>query len=284
MTFRTLTGPPPKRPLPPLATDCHIHLFDSAKYNRQPGGPPAPADALISHYESVQRWLDLERVVLVQGNAYQTDNRCLLEGLDHFGETARGIAAVKPNVTDQDLETMTARGVRGARIMDILQGAVGLEALLEVNARVAPFGWSLIVQFDGCEILQHYDLLTRIKGPYVIDHAGKFLTPPSVESAEFQALLRLIDRGNCFVKIAACYETSRSGSPDYTDVAALSKALIQHAPDRIIWGSNWPHNMATNAETYPDDVHLLDLAMNWAESTETLQQIFVDTPTRLYGF
>ncbi|WP_299425820.1 amidohydrolase family protein [uncultured Shimia sp.] len=94
----------------------------------------------------------------------------------------------------------------------------------------------------------------------------------------------LIDRGNCYVKMAACYETSRNGYPGYDDVAALSQALIHHAPDRIIWGSNWPHNMATTAEAYPDDVHLLDLAMAWTGKTKTIQQIFVDTPAQLYGF
>lgn len=282
--FRTLTGRPPKVALPSLATDCHIHLFDSARFQSQPNGPAAPEDALISHYESVQSWLGLERVVIVQGNAYQLDNRCILEGLDHFGEAARGVAAVRPEVGEEELHDMTARGVRGARIMDLLQGAVGLEDLLAVNARVHPFGWSLIIQFDGREILNHVGTLEQIKGDYVIDHTGKFLTPVAPNSAEFRALLYLLDRGNCYVKLAGCYETSQIGPPGYDDLAVLSKALINHAPDRIIWGSNWPHNMATSRATYPDDVHLLDLVMDWAGSTENIQKIFVSNPARLYGF
>ncbi|MCP4823391.1 MAG: amidohydrolase family protein [Shimia sp.] len=282
--FRTLTGRPPARALPPLATDCHMHLFNSAKFPPPAAGPAAPVDALIADYSSVQSWLGLERVVIVQGNAYHKDNRCVMEGLAHFGDTARGIVAVDSHISDQDLEDMSSRGVCGARIMDILQGAVGLSELTAVNERVHPFGWTLIVQFGGGDMCTHFDLLANIKGDYVIDHTGKFLKPPRPDSPEFEALLRLIDRGNCYVKLAGCYETSRDGFPAYGDLAALSTALIRHAPDRVIWGTNWPHNMSTSADTYPDDVHLLDLAMDWAGSQDNVQRIFVDTPARLYGF
>jgi len=282
--FRTLDGRAPLVALPQGSIDCHIHLFDSSKYEGQAGGPPPPEDALISHYEKVQKWLGIERVVVTQGNAYQKDNRCLLAALDHFGENARGVVAVDASISDDDIHAMTKRGVRGARIMNILKGAVGMDELLRVNERVHPFNWSLIVQFDGREMLSHKSALKIIQGDYVIDHIGKFLEPVSVDSAEFKTLLDLIDRGNCYVKIAGCYETSKVGFPDYGDVAALAKALIKHAPDRIIWGSNWPHNMASCAEDYPDDVHLLDLVNEWAGTDELRQKIFVDNPSKLYGF
>lgn len=282
--FRTLEGRPPLIALPKGSVDCHIHFFDHHKYQAQPGGPPPPADALICHYEKVQKWLGLENVVITQGNAYQKDNQCVLDALSYFGKTARAIVAIDADITDAELIAMTKRGVRGARIMNILQGAVGMDDLLAVNRRVHPFGWSLIVQFDGREIVQHLPVLTQIQGPYVIDHIGKFLEPVTVESAEFKTLLRLIDRGNCYVKIAGCYETSKTGFPGYDDVAALAKALIAYAPERIIWGSNWPHNMARCAKTYPDDVHLLDLVTQWAGTDRVRYQIFVENPTQLYGF
>ncbi len=282
--FRTLSGRAPKITLPQESIDCHIHLFDSSKYEGQAGGPPPPPDALISHYEKVQKWLGIERVVITQGNAYQKDNRCLLEGLEHFGDKARGVVAVAPSVTDEEIDLMTSKGVRAARIMNILKGAVGVDEMLRVNERVHPFNWSMIVQFDGREMLERKPLLDLIQGDYVIDHIGKFLEPVTVDSAEFKALLSLIDRGNCYVKIAGCYETSQVGFPGYDDVAALAQALINHAPERIIWGSNWPHNMATSKETYPDDAHLLDLVCEWAGSKENIQKIFVDNPARLYGF
>lgn len=284
MTFRPLTGRPPRHPLPQGATDCHIHIFDGSRYSGQPGGPPPPPDALISHYEQVMGWLGIDRVVITQGNAYQFDNRYLLEGLDHFGDRARGIVAIEPETSDAAIAAMSARGVRGARIMDLLQGAVGLDRMLEVNARVHPFGWSMIVQFDGRRILDHLDRLKAIKGDWVLDHMGKFLEPVAPDSAEFRAVLDLVDRGNCYVKLAACYETSRRGPPDYDDVGALARTVIAHAPERVIWGSNWPHNMARSIDTYPDDVTLLDLAWDWAGSDANRQRIFVENPARLYGF
>ena len=284
MTFRTLTGRPPRRALPDGAIDCHIHVFDSTRFTSQPGGPGCPADATVSDYEHVQEWLGMNRVVVIQGNGYQFDNSCTLDALRHFGAAARAVVAIRPDIEAAELDRLTALGVRGARIMNLLQGAAGLDMLAAVNARIHPFGWSMIVQFDGRDILSHRSLLESIRGDYVIDHTGKFLEPVAVDSPEFRALLKLVDRGNCYVKLAGCYETSCIGYPGYDDVAALAKALIAHAPDRIIWGSNWPHNMAQSRETYPDDVHLLDLVSDWAGTDENRRKIFIDNPSRLYGF
>jgi len=282
--FRILSGRAPKIALPAGAIDCHMHVFDSSKYSAQPGGPAAPSDALISHYDQLRQWLGVERLVVTQGNSYQRDNRCTLEVLEHYGDKARAVVAVDDSITDSELQWMTDLGVRAARIMNLGQGAVGLDQLLKVNARVQPFNWSLIVQFDGVEIIDHFELLCQIQGNYVIDHIGKFLEPVSVHSQEFHTLLKLIDKGNCYVKIAACYETSKVGFPSYGDVAPLAKKLIEYAPDRVIWGTNWPHLMSASSETYPNDVHLLDLVNDWTGPFENRQKIFVDNPAVLYGF
>ncbi len=282
--LRKLSGKPPEIALPDGSIDCHIHIFDSKRFKHQKGGPNLPSDALIPHYEKLQKWLGMERVIITQANGYQFNNDCTLNALAHFGRKAKAIVAIPADVSDDEINRMNSLGVCGARIMNILQGATGLDKMLDINARIHPFGWSLIVQFDGRDILEHIELLEKIKGDYVIDHAGKFLEPVNVDSPSFIALLRLIDRGNCYVKLAGCYETSKTGFPDYLDVAALSKALIIHAPDRIIWGTNWPHNMAVSEENYPDDVHLLNLINQWAGSTENRQKIFVDNPSRLYNF
>ncbi|MGL1921920.1 MAG: amidohydrolase family protein [Hyphomicrobiales bacterium] len=285
MTFRKLSGTPPKIALPKGAVDTHIHIYDSKRFGPEEGGPGLVSDALIEHYEQVQKWLGLERVVLTNGNGYQFNNRCTLDALYHFGEKARAIVAINPEtITDDEIDSMTMQGVRGARIMNILQGAIGLEGLLAVNARVKPFGWNLIVQFDGREMVQHEPLLKQIQGDYVIDHTGKYIEPVSVDDPSFTALLRLIDRGNCYVKLAGYYETSIVGAPGYDDVAAMAKALIAYAPERILWATNWPHNMAVNADIYPNDAHLIDLMNDWAGSTKVRQQIFVDNPSQLYGF
>jgi D-galactarolactone isomerase len=186
-------------------------------------------------------------------------------------------------VDEATLAELTERGVRGARIMHLPGGAVGMGDLLAIHARTRPFGWSPIVQFDGRAIADYLAILEALEGDYVIDHAGKFLEPVGVEAPEFQALLKLIDHGNCYVKISACYETSKVGPPHYADVGALSKALIAHAPERMLYASNWPH-VSKPIDDQPDDRLLLDLLADWAPDEAVRQMIFVDNPARLYGF
>jgi D-galactarolactone isomerase len=285
---RKLSGAPPRLKLPPKATDTHMHIYDDRFPGRAGGPPKPPLPATLADYRQLQQWLGLERVVFVQGAAYQFDNACLLDALEsytrmHGWGAAYGIAVVGPEVDEATLEDLTTRGVRGARIMDLPGGAVGLADLPAIDARTRPFGWSPIVQFDGRDIAQYLSILKRISGDYVIDHAGKFLEPVAVDSAEFKTLLELIDRGNCYVKISACYETSKVGPPDYADVGALSKALIGHAPERMLYASNWPH-VSKPIDTQPDDRLLLDLMLEWAPDEAVRQLIFIDNPARLYGF
>ena len=280
---RKLSGAPPRLKLPPKATDTHMHVYDD-RFPGQAGGPPKPPlPATLADYRQLQAWLGLERVVFVQGAAYQFDNACLLKALEKFDGEARAIAVVGPDVGEATLAELTERGVRGARIMHLPGGAVGMGDLLAIHARTRPFGWSLIVQFDGRAIADYLAILEALEGDYVIDHAGKFLEPVGVEAPEFKALLKLIDRGNCYVKISACYETSKVGPPDYADVAALSKALIAHAPERMLYASNWPH-VSKPIDAPPDDRLLLDLMLEWAPDEAVRQLIFVDNPARLYGF
>lgn len=241
-------------------------------------------DASLTDYQQLQKWLGLERVVFVQNNAYQKDNRSIEAALSAWGENARGVVAIDASIRDQEIARLAALGVRGYRIMDIFRGAVGLSELQSLDARLSGHGWSAIAQFDGNQMATYQPLFESLAGDYVIDHVGKFLSPVAVDGPEFSALLSLIDRGNCYVKIAGFYETSSIGYPHFDDTAELAKALIQHAPERIIWGSNWPHNMATSAHDYPDDVHLLDLVCDWAATEQNRQLLFVDNAARLYGF
>ncbi|MBX2804638.1 MAG: amidohydrolase family protein [Hyphomicrobiales bacterium] len=279
---RPLEGAEPKLKTPSGVVDTHIHFYMS-QYPGQPGGPPAPEDATVTDYGIVQKRLGIERAVIVQSNAHQMDNRCTLHALEQMGDRkARAIVCIKPDISDGELERLHGLGVRGVRIMQ-LGGPLGLDWLLPVNARIAPVGWHPIVQFDGRNILQYKERLEKVRGDYVIDHTAKFLEPVSPDSAEFKALLELVDRGNCYVKISAAYETSKTGRPDYSDVGALATRLIAHAPERMLWASNWPH-VSTTLETYPDDAELLDVLLAWAPDEAVRTRILVDNPVRLYGF
>lgn len=280
---RKLTGEAPRLKLPAKATDTHMHIYDD-RFPERPGGPPKPSlSATLADYRQLQSWLGLERTVFVQGAAYQFDNACLLDALDNFDGEARAIAVVAADVDDATLEDMTRRGVRGARHMHLPGGAIGFDELLAIDARVRPFGWHVIVQYDGRDTIERTPILESIKGDYIIDHAGKFLEPVGTDDPAFKALLKLIDRGNCYVKISACYETSKVGPPSYEDVGKLSRALIAHAPERMLYASNWPH-VSAPIDNQPDDRQLLDLMLDWAPDEKVRQQIFVDNPVRLYGF
>lgn len=279
---RPLDGMPPRLKAPPGATDCHMHFFLDG-FSSQPGGPPIAELATIEDYSVVQERLGLERTVIVQPNAYQFDNGATLAALDQIGkEKARAVVAVSPGMTAAELKRLDARGVRGARIMNLPGGAVTLAEMKPVERLAREVGWHLIVQFNGNEIEEHLDALNSIETDYVIDHIGKFMPPVSADSGQVDEILRLLDRGNAWFKICGCYETSLTGGPEFSDVVAIARRVIAHAPERILWGSNWPH-VGVASSAYPDDAALLDLLADWA-SADTVGKILVDNPARLYGF
>ncbi|WP_189469666.1 amidohydrolase family protein [Litchfieldella qijiaojingensis] len=279
---RPLGGPAPQLKAPPGATDCHIHIYLPG-YGSQPSGPRIPELATVDDYREVQKRLSLERVVVTQSNAYQTDNRVVLEAVEELGiDNARAVIAVTPHMQVSELEVLHQRGVRGARIMNLPGGAVKIDQLLEVERLVRQVGWHLMVQFNGREIHDHVDTLHRIQTDYIIDHIGKFMGPVAPDDSRVDEILRLMDRGNAWVKICGAYETSLLGGPCYEDVAPIARRIISHAPDRIIWGSNWPH-VGVSREYYPDDAEQLDVLLKWAGPT-VRQRILVDNPAVLYGF
>jgi D-galactarolactone isomerase len=279
---RPLDGASPRLKAPAGATDCHMHFFLDG-FSAQAGGPPIAELATVEDYAVVQERLGLERAIIVQPNAYQFDNGAALAALDRIGkDRARAVIAVAPDATASELEGLHARGVRGARIMDLPGGAVALAGLKPVERLARAVDWHLIVQFNGNEIEQHLDALRAIETDYVIDHIGKFMPPVSADDPRVDEILRLLDRGNAWFKICGCYETSLTGGPAYADVAEIARRVIAHAPERILWGSNWPHVGAPRS-AYPDDARLLDILADWAP-TDTMRRILVDNPARLYGF
>jgi D-galactarolactone isomerase len=275
MTHRT-----PKLITPPGATDTHIHFYD-AKAPVAPG-TPMPGDRTVAEYRDVQRRLGLERVVVVQPNAYADDNRLTLAAIAELGAGARGVGVVRPGVADAELERLTAGGIRGLRIMTLNGGTLGFDVMDALMARVHAFGWHAQIQLDGRELPKHAAQIARLPGRFVIDHTGKFLEPVSVEDPAFAELLRLVDTGRCWVKVSGPYETSRTGPPRYEDVGRLARALIAHAPERVLWASNWPHPSAIGG--MPDEADLLDLLLDWAPSDAVRARILRDNPAEVYGF
>ena len=280
---RPLDGPAPRLKTPAGATDCHMHIYMPG-FEAQPGGPPIAELATPDDYAVVQKRLGLERVIVTQSNAYQFDNGSTLAALDAFGkDRARAIIALSPTMSVKELQALDERGVRAARIMDLPGGAVPIAEMAPVERLAREVGWSLMVQFNGREIEKHYDALNAIETNYVIDHLGKFIDPVPADDPRVDLILRLIDRGNAWFKIAGAYETSLEGAPAFADVAPVACRVIAHAPERIVWGSNWPH-VGVPRERYPDDAVLLDSLLDWAPSDEVRRKILVDNPAALYGF
>jgi D-galactarolactone isomerase len=217
----------------------------------------------------------------VQSILYGFDNRCMLDGMMQIGAGARGIAGVSSRAAAAALRMLDERGVRGARAFMLPGGVFGWDELAPLAPRVADFGWHVQVQMDGRELPSRAGFLAALPCPVVIDHVGKFLDPVEPAHPSFQALLRLLDTGRCWVKLSAPYETSRTGPPRFEDVSRLAAALVRHAPERLLWASNWPH---PGREPKPDDAALLDLMLDWSADPDVRNRILVDNPAILYGF
>jgi len=270
-----------KLTVPRGATDTHMHIYDAA----QPAahGTFMPGNFPVDDYRDVQRRLGLERVIVVQPNAYADDNTVTLNAMRALGKGAKGVAVVKASVNDAELERLTKAGICALRIMTLHGGMLGFDVMDAVMARVHPFGWHANIQLDGRELPLYEAQIKRLPGKFVIDHTGKFLEPVTPDDAAFKSLLRLIDTGRCWVKLSAPYETSKSGAPKYEDVGRLAKALVKHAPSRMLWASNWPHPSARKPAP-PRDEDLLDLLADWAPDAAVQKQILADNPAELYAF
>jgi D-galactarolactone isomerase len=260
-----------------------MHIFDSRFPLAEKARRKEP-DAPVSDYRKVQQRLGLERVVVVQPTAYGRDNRCTLEAIAALGSGARGIAVVDTSVSDAELERLTQAGMRGVRFRMLDEPELPWEMLGEMAARVAAFGWHIQFQMDGRYFEEREDLLERLPGTVVIEHIGKFLEPVPAGHPGFQSLLRLVDTGRCWIKLSGAYMMSKSGPPLYADIGLLAKALVERAPERLVWASNWPHPMSRGTGPMPDDANLLDLLLDWAPDEKIRDRILSANPAELYGF
>lgn len=280
MIERKLTGADLATALPKGAIDTQMHLY--ACGFGAAAGCSMPLDPLpdAAAYAQVRRWLGIDRFVITQGNSHGRDNGNLIACLGESGSISRGIAAVGGDAPEAEIVRLSAAGVVGARIMDLPGGAVGFDEIGAVDARCLDANWAMVVQMDGGRLLDRMPALKAIKSDWVFDHHGKFFD--GVSEAQIDAVLRLIDRGNCYFKFAACYESSKEGWP-YADIARVARRVAEYAPERVIWGTNWPHNQAKTAVEYPDDGALADLVLEWLGDAAR-EQVLVTTPARLYRF
>ncbi|KAB2901918.1 MAG: amidohydrolase family protein [Burkholderiaceae bacterium] len=278
----------PSRMLPLLACDSHMHIFD-ARFAPSPHWPRTPPHAPVGAYRQLQQRLGTSRTVVVTPSTYGTDNACTLDALDQLGDSARGVAVVDAAVGGAELARLAARRVRGLRVNFVSPQSWGtttpqmLTTLADKVARHADCGgWHIQVFAHPEQIVALAPVLRALPVPLVIDHLGR-IDPAEGPAAEACDVLRaLLDGGNTWVKLSGAYVRSAVHGPGYADTLPLGRALVRAAPERLVWGSDWPHTTETPGTV--NDADLVDLLRAWAGSDATMDRILVDNPARLYGF
>jgi len=278
--------PEPRAPrlcTPPLATDTHFHILGPAtQYPYVEDREYTPPDALPSHCRKLFHTLGIQRAVLVQPSVYGDDNSCMLASAPLLGVPTRNIAVVRSDASDKELERLHAAGTRGVRFILAHIGGVPISQLEQISERVKGMGWHVQFLLRSAALIELEPRLARLASDFVIDHIGLIrASEGGVEQPAFQALLRLFRTGRCWVKFTGGYRIS-SEPPPYQDVIPLAQALVRERPDRILWGSDWPHVMVKGK--MPNTTDLLDLLSEWVPDEKLRKQILVENPEKLFGF
>jgi len=291
-------GTPVDFPVPRNACDCHVHVFgDAAQFPMSPERgytpPPAPVEDVRRHLGA----LHMTRVVIVSASVYGTNNDCALDAIRHFGVRARGVANVALDAPDAELERLQRGGIRGFRLNFEQQGttdpSVAVERFRLASTRAQSMGWHLQVntRLPIVEAMEEHVLA----GPatVVFDHFAQADASRGVDQPGFSSLVRLLKSGKAYTKVSAAYRIS-TRAPDYPDVLPLAQALIAANPERVLWGSDWPHPDGARrpgrsptdlAPPLPvDDGRVLNQLARWAPDAAIRNRILVDNPARLYGF
>jgi predicted TIM-barrel fold metal-dependent hydrolase len=272
----------PKLKAPANAVDCHHHVYD-AKYPVDPKATLRPADALVEDYRALQRRIGTTRNVLVQPSTYGTDNRCHLDALAAFGPAARMVAVVNDSVSTEELKRMHALGVRGIRFNLAQAGATTPEMMEPLSKRINDLGWHIQINAPAAKIMEVMPLLQRVASPIVFDHLAHIPHPDGVNHPLFAQVRALIDKGRTWVKLSGAYADTKVGPPTYADSSAVARAYAKAAPERCVWGSDWPHPTEQQKQL-PDDAVLLDLLTDWAPDEKVRQRVLVENPATLYDF
>jgi D-galactarolactone isomerase len=269
----------PKLQAPPNACDCHMHIYDAARFPPRRTGARMQPNAGVPEYRLFQQRIGTSRVVVVTPAAYITDNEVTLDAIGQLGPQARGIAVVHPDVSDAELKRLAAGGMRGIRFtqFDPATATTTMDMIEPLAKRVTPLGWHVQIHLRSEQIVAATDLLQRLPGTVVFDHLGR-LSAAGVNDPAFGIIRRMLDTGRTWIKLSGAY---MMGKPPYAEATAVARACIAASPERMVWGSDWPH---PTEKQKPDDAALFDLLRDWAPDVCTRQRILVDNPALLYDF
>jgi predicted TIM-barrel fold metal-dependent hydrolase len=283
--------------IPQGAVDCHLHVFDPERFPYSPARRYTPPAATVADLRKFHAEIGVPRTVFVQPSIYATDNRCLLDGLKQLGNDARGIAVIDRTFSAQQLDDFAAAGVRGVRINLETGKGRDLDAaarlFCDTVEQIEGRGWAIQLWTALPVIAGLAPRLMEQPNEIIIDHFGLAKVAGGVEQEGFSVLLSLMKARKVYVKLSGPYMISQR--TDYSDITLIAKTLIEAAPDRVIWGSNWPHTSGSTrkpdakpADIEPfreeDDGYNLGLVKNWAASAGLRRQLLADNPSKLFGF
>ena len=281
---RWSSGTETPRFVPPRgAVDCHFHTYDQT-YPVMKGATLLPDDASPDDYRALQRRIGTTRGVIIQPSTYGTDNRLQIASRQALGvENFRVIAVVAEDISDAELRRLDEQGVRGVRFNLGFPGVLTVNSLPLLAPRLADLGWHCQINMRPKQIEDNAQLLASLPGRLVFDHLAQVPQPAGLESAPYRIIRGLLDRGRTWVKLSGPYVSSKQGAPDYADAGAVAAAYVKAAPERLVWGSDWPHPSEPK-EHKPDDARLFDLFAQCAGDDVAFTRILVDNPAELYGF
>jgi len=279
--------PSPSKPvfkLPKGAVDAHCHVFGPGdKFPYAPTRKYTPCDASKEQLWALRDHLGFSRNVIVQATCHGTDNRAVIDALTSSNDRARGVASIKADIKDSELQTMHRAGIRGVRfnfvkrLVDILPK----DMLIATSKRIKPLGWHIVIYFEAAELAELYDFITSLDAIIVVDHMGRPDIAKPVDGPEFALFTKLMrEHDNIWAKVSCPERLSLQGPNGYDDVVPFARHIVETFPERILWGTDWPHpNLKSHT---PDDGKLVDFIPKIAPTKTLQKKLLVDNPMRLY--
>jgi 2-pyrone-4,6-dicarboxylate lactonase len=269
---------------PPLACDCHAHVFDD--YARWPLSPVrsfTPPEAPVGDFLKMLDTLGIDRGVVVHSSAYGTHTGVSEQAVRAHPDRLRGVAVTAPDTPHADLERLNEAGFSGTRLSTVVKGTLGFDALEAIAARVKPFDWHVAVHVGrSAELVDLAPRLLATGNTIVIDHIGRVRGDEGVGSPGYRTLLDLLSTGRVWVKVSALHRTSSQPAPPWTDMRPLVEGVLQARPDRVVWGTDWPH--VNQYDDMQNDGDLLDAFAHWVQDDGLREQVLVRNPAVLYRF
>jgi D-galactarolactone isomerase len=270
---------PPKTKTPANACDAHFHIIDP----RFPSPETVkPEGSTLDDYLIHQRRIGTTRAVPVQPKYHRTDHACMLDTLKRLGANGRGIGVCHPDVTDSELKRLDAGGIRGLRfsVWNPKDTVTTVEMIQPLAKRITDLGWHVQLHMSGEQIVETAAMLNLLPCPIVFDHMGRLPPKLGPDHPAFAVIVDLVSKGRAWVKLAGAYLNTEQGPP-YADATRIAQAFVAQVPERLVWGSDWPH---VTEQHKPDDAVLFDLLAVWAGNNGTRDRMVVDNPAKLYGF